>query len=105
MLEGLKALFGKGSGPDIGELAAAGALIVDVRSPAEFASGHIPGSMNVPLDRLPAKLPGFREDQPIIVCCASGMRSATAKRMLEGAGRARVANGGSWQALMRRLGK
>jgi phage shock protein E len=105
MLEGLKALFTGKPQEDLAEWAAAGALIVDVRSPSEFASGHIPGSLNLPLDRLPTGLAKHRKDQAVILCCASGMRSGTAKRVLEAAGHAQVANGGSWQSLKRRLGK
>lgn len=105
MFEGLKSLLGRGGNEDVEELAQAGAVIVDVRSPAEFASGHIPGSVNVPVDRIPAGLSKYAKEKPVIVCCASGMRSAMAKRSLQAAGYARVANGGPWQSLLGRLGK
>lgn len=104
MFEALKALMGGKPEERIEDLAAAGALIVDVRSAGEFSSGHIPGSLNVPLDRVPAGLSRHGKDKPIIVCCASGMRSGMARRMLLAAGHARVANGGSWQSLRQRLG-
>lgn len=105
MLEGLKALFTGKPQEDLAEWAAAGALIVDVRSPSEYASGHIPGSLNLPLDSLPAGLAKHRKGQSVIVCCASGMRSGMAKRLLEADGHAPVANGGSWLSLKARLGK
>jgi len=107
MLDGLKNLLGIGNanGDEITRLAEQGAPIVDVRSPVEFASGHIPGSVNVPLDRLSAGLPRYGKDQALIVCCASGMRSAMAKRTLEAAGHGTVVNGGGWRMLKERLGK
>lgn len=106
MLEGLKNLLGIGNpdGDEITRLAEMGAPIVDVRSPAEFAAGHIAGSVNVPLDRLSAGVARYGKDQPLIVCCASGMRSGMAKRSLESAGYATVVNGGSWRSLQSRLG-
>lgn len=107
MLDGLKTLLGMGSAKEdeIRALAEQGAPIVDVRSPAEFAAGHIPGSLNIPLDRLSAGVSRFGKEQPLIVCCASGMRSGMAKRSLEAAGHGKVVNGGSWRALQGRLGK
>ena len=107
MLEGLKSLLGLGNpGEDeITELAVKGAPIVDVRSPAEFAAGHIAGSLNIPLDRLASGIARFGKEQPLIVCCASGMRSGMAKRTLEAAGHGKVVNGGSWRSLQGRLGK
>ena len=68
-----------------------GALLVDVRTEAEFASGHLPGASNVPLDRLShraADLAG--KGKPLVVYCASGMRSASAKRILARAGAGEV---------------
>ncbi len=106
MLEVLKTLFA-GRGPEKEEaarLAAAGALIVDVRSPSEFAAGNIPGSLNVPVEKLPSGLAHHAKGRPLIVCCASGMRSAVAKRVLEKAGHENVANAGSWSDLRGRLG-
>lgn len=78
------------------ELVAAGAKLVDVRSPAEFASGHIPGAVNVPVGELGAKLKSLgAKDQPLIVYCASGTRSAMARSVLKGQGFAQVFNLGS----------
>ncbi len=68
-----------------------GALLVDVRTEAEFASGHLPGALNVPLDRLSGKAaPLVEKGKPIVVYCASGMRSASAKRILARAGAGEV---------------
>lgn len=64
------------------------AAIIDVREPAEFASGRIPGSVNHPLSRFDVnKLP---KDKPLIVVCLSGARSATAARQVLASGRTDV---------------
>jgi rhodanese-related sulfurtransferase len=64
--------------------------IVDVREPHEFASGHIPGSVNMPLSRFDAnKLP---KGKPVILTCASGGRSGHACMQARQAGRGDVAN-------------
>jgi len=78
-------------------------LVVDVRTPMEFAAGAFPGALNIPLDELEARLeelgPRTRE---ITVYCASGARSAYAQRMLAGLGFHRVQNGGGLAQMMRR---
>ena len=66
------------------------ALVLDVRVPAEFAAGHLPGARNMPLadlDRRAAELPAGR---PVIVVCADGARGAKAAAALRSAGRERV---------------
>lgn len=73
------------------------ALLVDVRTPAEFASGSVPGAINVPLDGLLTQLPKLKRHNHIVVFCRSGARSAQAKRLLEQNGCAQVVNGGTWQ--------
>ena len=76
-----------------------GGIIIDVRSSGEFFGGHIEKSLNIPLGDLPSKLDQFKDkDQPIITCCASGMRSASAKSVLKSAGYAEVHNGGGWMS-------
>jgi rhodanese-related sulfurtransferase len=79
--------LGKISSTRARELVAAGARLLDVRSESEFASGHVPGAMNVPLDRLSGHSAALvKEGRPIVVYCASGMRSAAARRILRKAG-------------------
>lgn len=73
-----------------------GAQVVDVRSPAEFAAGHAPGSVNIPLDKLDEGAKRLDPDQWVIVCCASGTRSALALLRLRSRGFRRVLNAGSW---------
>jgi phage shock protein E len=73
----------------------AGAKIVDVRTPGEFADGAYPGAVNIPLNILGAKLDELGpKDKPIILYCASGARSAQAARMLKQAGYVDVVNAG-----------
>ncbi len=64
-----------------------GAVVVDVRSPSEFASSHVPGARNVPLGASTEALRGIGPlDTPVVVYCASGTRSAMAARKLRGLG-------------------
>lgn len=98
MIEFLKQLFGLGPKVDLSEIVKAGATILDVRSRAEYSSGHVKGSVNIPLDQLSSNLSKLKDkSQPIITCCASGMRSASAKGILRSAGYINVHNGGAWQ--------
>jgi len=105
MMDAIKSMFGLGPQTDYAALAKAGAQIVDVRTKGEYASGCIPGSLNIPLDTLSANLSKLRKDKPVITCCASGMRSASAKSMLKASGFAEVHNGGGWASLQEKLRK
>jgi phage shock protein E len=73
---------------------AAGAKIVDVRTPAEYSGGSYPGAANIPLDQLPSRLGDLPKDRPLVLFCASGMRSARAARLLKRAGFADLTNAG-----------
>lgn len=77
-----------------------GATIIDVRSKTEFEGGHLRNSVNIPLDSLPKQIGGMDKDKPIITCCASGIRSGSAKRMLKAQG-FEVVNGGGWLSLQK----
>jgi phage shock protein E len=72
-------------------------FLVDVRTPSEFSSGSVRGSVNIPLDKLPSQLGKFKGRENIVVFCRSGNRSAQAKHILEQNGFASVINGGTWQ--------
>lgn len=72
-----------------------GAVIIDVRSPQEFAGGHVAGSKNIPLQSLGNQLPNFAPDVPIVFCCASGGRSGAATDAAVRAGLTAI-NGGPW---------
>lgn len=72
----------------------AGAKVVDVRTPREFAAGAYPGAVNIPLAALASRLAEIPRSRPVVVYCASGLRSASAARVLRRAGYAEVLNGG-----------
>ncbi len=94
----IKRIFGIGVDISYKDLLNNGAIIVDVRSANEFASGHINGSINISLETLTNNLSKFKnKDQIIITCCASGMRSSIAKSNLSSKGYKNVYNGGSWK--------
>ena len=82
--------------PMIQEYKTKNALIIDVRSPSEYAGGHCEGSINIPLNELGTKLKGLDKQRPTIVCCASGARSAAALGLLKSNGFESVINAGPW---------
>jgi rhodanese-related sulfurtransferase len=84
---------------DLMALKAAGAQIVDVRTPAEFTQGHVPGSVNIPLDQFQARIPEIDPARPVLLCCASGGRSGMAKTILDKIGYQQVHNAGPWTRL------
>lgn len=61
-------------------------LVLDVRQPAEYRSGHIAGAKLIPLDQLGSRLKELPQGREIVCVCASGNRSHSATRMLTGAG-------------------
>ena len=70
--------------------------IIDVRTPGEFMGGHVAGSINIPLQEIQNRIDEIKElDQPIVLCCASGMRSGQATVYLRSVG-IDCENGGSW---------
>jgi phage shock protein E len=79
MLNTFKSLLGFGPDADYSELVKDGATILDVRSKGEYANGHIKGSINISVDTLQVNLGKLNKSKPVITCCASGMRSASAK--------------------------
>jgi rhodanese-related sulfurtransferase len=85
---------------ELDDLKAAGAQLVDVRTPAEFAQGHAPGTLNIPLDEFVARVEELDPTQPVILCCASGGRSGMAKQVLDRAGFSRTLNAGPWTRLL-----
>lgn len=104
MLDTLKNLFGFGPKVDYSELVKQGAIILDVRSAGEFSGGHIKGAINISVDSLGRNLSKLKDkNKPIITCCASGMRSASAKNILTSNGYTQVYNGGSWGSLQYKL--
>ncbi|MBV6492561.1 MAG: Thiosulfate sulfurtransferase GlpE [Turneriella sp.] len=79
---------------NVKQLLSQGAKIIDVRSRGEFSGGHYEGAINIPLEELSSRLGTLGDKaKPIIVYCASGMRSSSAKRVLINAGFTAVENG------------
>lgn len=103
MFQGLKNLLGLGPKVDYKEIVDSGAQIIDVRTPAEFQTGHVKGSVNIPLQDLNGRLNKIKKDKPVITCCASGMRSASARRVLKSKGYSEVYNGGGWTSLNEKI--
>ncbi len=101
----IKNALGLGETIDFAALVQEGAQIVDVRTKDEFQGGHIKGSVNIPLQVLTHKLSSIRKDKTVIVCCASGARSASAKGILTSSGFSDVHNGGGWRGLQGKLNR
>jgi phage shock protein E len=82
-----------------------GAVVIDVRTPDEFATGHVPNAVNIPVQELPSrfgevdKLVHGEKGAPIVVYCKSGGRAAKAKTALDAAGYEKVVNGGGFKDL------
>ena len=93
----LKMIFGKKV--DLQEVISGGAVILDVRTKGEYQSGHLKNSINIPIDKLPQNIKKLNKNKSIITCCASGSRSASARRILKSNGFEQVYNGGSWYSL------
>lgn len=104
MINTIKNLLGLGTKVNYAALVKQGAVILDVRSKDEYASGHIRGSINISLDALNKNLNKLTDkNKPVITCCASGMRSASAKGILKSKGYKEVYNGGGWNSLKNKI--
>lgn len=104
MIDTLKNLFGLGPKTDYAQLIKDGAIILDVRTKGEFQSGHIKGALNIPVDQLRNNLNKLKDKNKVIItCCASGIRSASAKNILKSNGYSEVHNGGGWYSLQRKV--
>lgn len=100
MIQSILKLF---KGTDYKALTERGAIVIDVRTPAEFKGGHIQGSTNVPLGQVRKKVEKIKKlDKPVILCCASGMRSGQATSVLKSHG-VEAYNGGGWSSLNTKL--
>ena len=99
MLKFIKSLFGPSA--DFKALIQSGAQIIDVRTPEEYKSGHIKGSINIPVNKIAGQTQKLKkEGKVIITCCRSGARSAMAKETLKANG-VEAYNGGAWDSLKR----
>lgn len=73
-----------------------GAILIDVRTKGEFAQGHNPQSINIPLDQLNNESQKLDRTKTILLCCASGTRSGMALGILKKNGFKNVMNAGPW---------
>lgn len=95
-------IFGKSTN-NVAEYIEKGAVILDVRSKAEYQGGHIKNAMHIPLQELNAKINQVKKlNKPVIAYCASGMRSASATSILKSQGIDAI-NGGGIGSLERKL--
>ena len=98
---GLFSLLGLGNG-SIKKAIRKGAIIIDVRTAAEYDRGHIPDAFHIPVDRIAISIPRIKAAKiPVIVCCNSGDRSSEALQLLKAKGVKEVYNGGNWEKLLR----
>jgi phage shock protein E len=80
--------------------------IIDVRTPEEFAAGHVQGALNIPYERIGtgiAAVPGIGKDSALVLYCRSGRRSGIAKNQLESLGYRRVVNAGGINSLAKTM--
>ncbi|QNJ97921.1 rhodanese-like domain-containing protein [Constantimarinum furrinae] len=81
------------------------AVIVDVRSKAEYEKGAIPESKLIPLPEIESRISEIKDwNKPVILCCASGVRSGNAARILNNNG-IEAMNGGGWQSLSKTINR
>ena len=93
-------LFGASSNnEEIVSAIKSGAALVDVRTSGEYASGHVKGSLNIPLDVIGSQSEKLKKYDKIVVFCRSGNRSGQAKSILENKGFQHVYNAGTWQTV------
>lgn len=70
--------------------------IIDVRTESEYIMGNADHSINIVLDQIPNNLNKIKNMQPVVLCCAAGIRSEKALNFLKDNGLTQVYNGGSW---------
>ena len=79
-----------------------GAVVIDVRTANEFDRGKVPGSVNIPVDRIAISVPRIKGmNRPVVLVCSSGHRSGNAMKILKSEGLKEVYNGGSWEHVVR----
>src|SRR6476661_11114349 len=70
--------------------------LIDVRSPSEYATGHIPGAENMPMDQVQSRLPDLEGEDSIVLVCQSGQRARMVAGLLEPCGKElRILEGGT----------
>lgn len=96
----LNSLFGSKTNTDqIKTMLENGAVVIDVRSAGEFQGGHVAGAKNIPLPSIKDRINDIKKlNKPIVLCCASGMRSGQATKTLKTEG-IECENGGGWMTV------
>jgi phage shock protein E len=94
-----------GFGDNIADAIRHGAIIIDVRPAYAFDQhGRVPGSINIPADRIAINIERIKTmNKPIVICCAYGTDCANAVRMLKANGIKEVYNGGTWESVLRKV--
>lgn len=101
----LLSLFGFGNSK-IKEALRNGAVVIDVRTAYEFDLGHVPKSINIPVDKISVNVERIKDmKKPLIFCCATGARSGQAVHIMKTHGLNEVYNGGSWENVIRMINK
>ena len=86
------------------EIISTQSTFVDVRTPEEYAGGHVPGAINIPLDQVKDRLSEFRQmPKPVVAYCRSGARSGMATSILQQCGIEDVINGGGFSEVMKQI--
>ncbi len=99
MMNWIMKALGAGDAQEAKKFIEQGSTVIDVRTKAEFDSGHLEGSIHIPLDQIEARINEIEKmKQPIVTCCRSGARSGSAARILNNAG-IKAMNGGPWNGL------
>lgn len=98
------ALLGDASPDDVERVLRQGATVVDIRSAEEYAQGHVPGSLHIPLSTLLHNLSSIPKDRPVVTCNAEDALSATAAEILFAHG-FRAYDGGGWTKVAKLLDK
>jgi phage shock protein E len=97
----LSDLFGGGR-EKIRQALREGGVIIDLRTAYEFDQGHIPRSLNIPVDRIRVNIVRIRDmRRPVILCCGNGAHCWEAMGILRDAGIEQVVNGGNWQSVLK----
>ena len=80
------------------------ATVIDVRTPSEYSTGNVPGSVNIPLDDIPHRMDEIKSfNGPLILCCASGGRSNAACQYLSKQGLSELYDGGPWSNVLSQM--
>ena len=96
---GLFEMLGLNRSKEAKKMMEEGAVVVDVRTTDEFREEHLDGSVNIPLAEISDSIEQIKEwGKPIVLCCASGIRSGRARSLLEKNG-LQCINGGGWKSL------